>query len=213
MRRRWKGCLFLLLTAAGLVASPYVLRTWVERSYGQRIYEPQEVEPQQAAIVFGAAVYRGGRLSPVLRDRMDTAIALYHEGKVQRLLLSGDGQSLDYNEPDSMVAYAEARGVPAGAIQPDYGGRRTYDTCYRARHIFHLERVVLVTQEFHLSRALFTCDQLGLEAVGVVADRRQYRERSMAWWRNRELAALLRAVVDVAVEKPPPVMGEPIPLG
>ncbi|MFW6070711.1 MAG: SanA/YdcF family protein [bacterium] len=213
MARRWKGCLFLLLTAAGLVALPFVLRTWVEGSYGQRIYEPQEVEPRPAAVVFGAAVYRGGRLSPVLRDRMDTAIDLYHEGKVQRLLLSGDGQRLDYNEPDSMAAYAESRGVPRDAIQPDYGGRRTYDTCYRARHIFQLERAVLVTQEFHLSRALFTCAQLGLDAVGVAADRGPYRAGSVAWWRNRELAALVRAVVDVAVEQPPPVMGEPIPLG
>lgn len=210
--RSGKGCLLLLLVAAGALALPFLWRAWVEGEYGRRIYRAEEAPQRPVAIVFGAAVYRSGRLSPMLRDRMETAIGLYKLGKVEHLLLSGDNSSDDYNEPGAMKAYAMARGVPEEALQPDYAGRRTYDTCYRAREIFRVESVILVTQEFHLPRALFTCDRLGLDAVGVAADLRNYHPRSLAWSRSRELAALLRALVDTTVQLPPAVLGEVEPL-
>ncbi|MEZ4555940.1 MAG: ElyC/SanA/YdcF family protein [Caldilineaceae bacterium] len=126
-----------------------------------------------------------GGCRPCWRDRVDTAIALYQAGKVDKLLMSGDNSTPEYDEPGAMMAYAIAQGVPAADIQPDYAGRRTYDTCYRAQAIFHVEDAVLVTQAFHLPRALFTCHNLGLDAQGVIADRRIYDPRSVAWSESR----------------------------
>ena len=206
------GCLLFLIAAGGAVAFPFAWRAWIEARYGDRIYSVEQVAPQRVAIVYGAAVYGSGRLSPMLRDRMETAILLYETGKVQHLLLSGDNQTVEYNEPLRMMEYAISRGVPAEAIQPDYGGRRTYDTCYRAHSVFQIEEAILVTQLFHLPRALYTCQQLGLNVVGVAADLRDYSPRSIGWSRTREVAALLRALVDAILQQPPPVLGEPIPL-
>ena len=91
-------------------------------------------------------------------------------GKVEKLLLSGDNRTLDYNEPGAMRAYAISLGVPAEDIVLDYAGRRTYDTCFRAKAIFGVDQVLLVTQMFHLPRALYTCRALGIEAEGIPAD-------------------------------------------
>ena len=139
----------------------------------------------------------------MLRDRMDTAIDLYFAGKVDKLLLSGGQNGPDYDEPAAMVAHALTRGVPAADIQPDYGGRRTYDSCYRAAHIFQVQEAVLVTQEFHLPRALLLCDHMGINVVGVRADRRIYDPRSVAWSETRELPALIFALIDL-VRRPLP---------
>lgn len=208
IRWLWRRRLLLVaLGAAGIVTFPFLWREWVHARYGRAIYEVNEAPEAEVAIVFGAAVYRGGRLSPMLRDRVETAVRLYHEGKVERLLFSGDNREEDYDEPGQMTAYAVRRGVPASAIQQDGAGLRTYDTCYRARHVFGVEGAVLVTQSFHLPRALFTCRQLGVDVLGVSADRRVYHPRSLAWLENRELAALLLALVDVVRERPATVMG------
>jgi len=115
-----------------------------------------------------------GRPTPALADRVWTAAALYKAGKVRKLLMSGDNRFINYNEPETMRQYALAQGVPDEDIVLDYAGRRTYDTCYRAEHIFGVQDAILVTQWFHLDRALYTCGKLGIDAVGVAADRRDY---------------------------------------
>jgi SanA protein len=196
------------LASSGMLAV-LALRWWVGREYRARIYaEMPEVPSAPAALVFGAGYWPSGRLSDALADRMDTAIDLYHAGKVNKLLLSGDNRVSDYNEPAAMAEYALARGVPRQDLILDYAGRRTYDSCYRARAIFGVERAVLITQAFHLPRALFTCDRLGLDAAGLVADRhRLFRE---PWYRLRETAAMARAWFDVTLLKPLPVLGDPI---
>jgi SanA protein len=188
---------------------PLVLRSWVVRQAAGRIY-PQVVEipPEPVAIVFGAGVWPSGHLSHALADRMETAIELYRAGTVNKLLLTGDNRTVDYNEPAAMAEYAQARGVPGEDLVLDYAGRRTYDSCYRARAIFGVERAVLVTQAFHLPRALYTCEGLGLEAVGVAADRRSYRRSG--WYEVREVAALARAWLDLNLLRPVPILGEPI---
>jgi SanA protein len=188
---------------------PLVLRSWVVRQAAGRIY-PQVVEipPEPVAIVFGAGVWPSGHLSHALADRMETAIELYRAGTVNKLLLTGDNRTVDYNEPAAMAEYAQARGVPGEDLVLDYAGRRTYDSCYRAKAIFGVERAVLVTQAFHLPRALYTCEGLGLEAVGVAADRRSYRRSG--WYEVREVAALARAWLDLNLLRPVPILGEPI---
>jgi SanA protein len=204
--------LVALLGFSGLIAFPFLLREWVNARYATDIVDVASADQERAAIVFGAAVYRSGRLSPMLRDRVETAVRLYQDGTVERLLFSGDRSGPDYNEPGAMMAYAVARGVPAAAIEPDYGGHRTYDTCYRARHIYGLTSAILVTQDFHLPRALFTCSQIGIIATGVPADMRDYHPRSLAWSQNRELLALVRALWDVLHGQPASVLGPPRPL-
>jgi SanA protein len=160
--------------------------------------------------VFGAAVYGNERLSPILRDRMDTAVSLYHDGKIEKILVSGDNSTDTYDEPSAMMEYAIAQGISPDDIQPDYGGRRTYDTCYRAREIFQLDSAILVTQEFHLPRAIFTCRRLGIDAVGVSADLRPYR--AARFYEVRETLATAVALWDTVRQLPAPVLGDPIPI-
>lgn len=202
------GAGMLLLLGGLLLGWP----RWVESRYESAILPPEEAPSQRVAIVFGARIYASGRLSAMLRDRVDTAIDLYKAGKVEKLLMSGDNRFADYDEPGAMMAYAIAQGVPADDIQPDYGGRRTYDTCYRAKAIFQVDSAIVVTQRFHLPRALFLCDQLGIDVVGVAADRRTYDPRSIAYSETREIPALVAALIDVIRRAPPPVLGEPIPI-
>lgn len=205
-RRRFIG---LTLLAVLAVVSPFLIRLFVVWNYGRFILPIDEVDPTSVAIVFGAQVYGDGRLSAVLRDRMDVAIELYHAGQVEKLLVTGDNQFVEYDEPSDMMAYAIARGVPVADVQPDYGGRRTYDSCYRAKHIFGVETAVLVTQSFHLPRALMSCRQLGIESVGVSASLRPYAlDRYFAL---REIAATNLAIWDLLQANPAPVMGETIP--
>jgi SanA protein len=109
-----------------------------------------------------------------------------------------------------MRRYALAQGVPGADIVLDYAGRRTYDTCYRAGYIFGVEEAVLVTQHFHLDRSLYTCDKLGIDAVGVVADRREYSYIRFWWW--RELAAVTAAWLDLNLLHTTPVLGEQEPI-
>ncbi|MBN2387502.1 MAG: YdcF family protein [Anaerolineales bacterium] len=177
-----------------------------------RTYTPDEVPARRVAIVFGAGLWRDGSPTPVLRDRVARAAELYFAGRVERLLFSGDNRFADYNEPAAMRAYALELGLPDEAIVLDYAGRRTYDTCYRAREIFQVDEAILITQAFHLPRALYICNQLGLPSIGVNADLRTYRQRSMLYWSGRELLATLTALWDVHVSRPVPVLGDPEPI-
>lgn len=198
-----------LLLGTGLLATPLALYAGVSRWAADYIHAGQESAPDKPiAIVFGAGIQSDGALSQVLADRVGTAVELYQAGKVRKLLLTGDNRFEWYNEPGAMGQYAMARGVPAADIVYDYAGRRTYDSCYRARHIFGVEEAILVTQEYHLPRALYTARNLGIDAVGVAADRRRYS--LIEYFTAREMLALAAAWWDIHVAHLTPVMGEPI---
>jgi SanA protein len=197
-----------------LVALTIMLRVVFSLIYRADIYTAETVPAKRVAIVFGARVYPNERLSAMLADRVATGVGLYRAGKVDVLLMTGDNSSIDYNEPDTMKARALALGVPEDAIVVDYAGRRTYDSCYRARHIFQLEEAILVTQNFHLDRALLLCNALGVKAVGVGADYQRptgYSRRSLTYSRVREFPAMLAAVWDI-IRRPTPILGEPLPI-
>jgi SanA protein len=130
-----------------------------------------------------------------LADRVATAADLYHAGTVQTLLFSG-ARRPGHDEPGVMLDYAVGLGVPREAILLDPEGSRTYDTCYRAREVFGVERAVVVTQRFHAARSLYLCDAMGIDAVAVFADRQDYTARRIVW-ETREYLALARAVWDV----------------
>lgn len=204
------GILLLLFT---LVLATFLAPRLVTFIYSYpRIVQPEEAPDKRVAIVFGAGLLRDGSPTAVLKDRVRTASRLYQEGRVEKLLMSGDNSSIYYNEPESMRQYALSLGVPDEAIVLDYAGRRTYDTCYRAQKVFGLEEVILVTQKFHLPRAIYTCNQLGLPAIGVPADQREYRQRSLMFWNLRETAATLVALWEIHYSKPEPILGDPEPI-
>lgn len=207
--KKWIGV--LVFFAALLSAAAASIWGWIQWRYDRLVVEMASAPKRPVAIVFGAGIRPGGQLSPMLADRMDTAIALYKAGKVRKLLVSGDNRFVNYDEPTAMYNYAIARGVPPRDVVRDFAGRRTYDTCYRARAIFGVEQALLVTQRFHLPRALFTCRNLGIDAVGVAADRRVYL--SNPYYRFRDAFATLRAWWDVKIARPLPVLGPKESLG
>ena len=180
-------------------------------TYREKIYTPTEAPAERVAVVFGAGLLRNGQPTPVLYDRVAAAADLYRLGKVEKLLLSGDNRFLNYNEPGAMRKAALSLGVPDNALVLDYAGRSTYDTCYRAKVIFGLTRAILVTQVFHLPRALFTCEALGVQAAGVAADRHNYG-LALWWWSFRETLATTNAWVEVNLTHPVPVLGDPLPI-
>jgi SanA protein len=203
---------FLTLTIGASILVFTLPRAITSLHSQARIYPLSEVPNRQVAIVFGAGLWRDGRPTPVLRDRVITAVQLYFEGKVEKLLMSGDNSVDDYNEPAAMKELALRLGVPEDDIVLDYAGRRTYDTCYRAKHIFKVDQAILVTQRFHLPRALYLCNHMGLPAVGVAADQQEYRSRSETYWNLREAPATLVALWEVHVSRPLPVLGKPEPI-
>ena len=171
-----------------------------------RVFDDVAAVPAtRVALVLGAGVGPDGQLSVHLRDRVDAAIQLYRAGKVAKLLMSGDNRFLHYNEPDRMKEYAVRAGVPASDAFCDYAGRRTYDSVYRAKHIFGLSQVTVVTQRFHLDRALFLCEHLGVDAYGLAADQPGHRNTRIEF---REFPACVLTLVDVYIHQPRPVMGE-----
>ncbi len=177
-----------------------------------RTFSVDDVPTRRVAIVFGAGLWRNGTATPVLKDRVQTAANLFFAGKVEKLLMSGDNRFVEYNEPAVMREVALSLGVPDGDIVVDFAGRRTYDTCYRAKAIFGVTEAILVTQAFHLPRAIYECSRLGVDSIGVNADLRVYRKSSLLYWNTRELFATAAALWDVNISHPIPVLGNPEPI-
>ena len=210
------GMIFVLILLACMVVTPFALRGYTSWRFDDDVHSVDSTPSKSVAIIFGAQVTRRGRLSTMLRDRVETGIDLYRAGKVEFLLMSGDGRTDFYNEPTTMRDYAIEQGVPADAILTDPAGLRTYDSCYRARDAFGLTEAILVTQEFHLDRALFICNGLGIEAVGVYADYHRpygYSRRAMGWSRWREIGATAIAALDLLRRRPPTVPSSSLLVG
>lgn len=205
----WRLLLILGFLGLLIVLLPRVITSMYSLN---RVYQKENAPVARLAIVFGAGLRRDGSPTAVLRDRVETAANLYFSGKVEKILMSGDNRFEYYNEPEAMRRYAVSIGVPEAAIVMDYAGRRTYDTCYRAKAIFGVNEALLVTQKFHLPRALFLCNALGLNAYGVEANNNRYRQGSLMIWNFREQIATVGAFIDVFVSNPLPVLGVPEPL-
>jgi vancomycin permeability regulator SanA len=177
------GVALLLIGAAALVTSS------VDSAVRGRIYaSPVDAPSRPLALVLGAEVYKNGNPSPALVNRLDTSIQLYRAGKVHALLMSGGNGSV---ETSAMRRYVLAAGVPDDAIRLDNGGLRTLSSCQRARDVFHATRVTVISQAEHLTRAVYICDKLGLDAIGVVAP--DFPGPALWTYRLRERAAVLLA--------------------
>jgi SanA protein len=204
-----KTLLVLIILGLLILIVPRLLTGLFARGH---VYTSTDVPLRRVAIVFGAGLTHSGATTPVLTDRVTTAADLYFSGKVEKLLMSGDNRFVDYNEPEAMRQKALALGVPEEAIILDYAGRRSYDTCYRARAIFKVDQAILVTQAFHMPRVLYLCNRLGVDSIGVQSDLRKYRKSALLYWNLRELLATVAAFWDVNIGHPVPVLGDPLPI-
>lgn len=176
------------------------------------IHDIESIENMPVVMVPGAGLQRDGTPSLPLRDRLDAAAQLYWEGKVLKILLTGDNRFENYNEPGAMYNYLISKGIPKEDLVLDYAGRRTYDSCYRAKEIFGQNEIIVVTQPYHLPRATFLCHQLGLKTQGLPVDQSQYIRQRFLFWNFREVFATLAAYWDIYVSKPLPVLGDPEPI-
>lgn len=202
----------LLITVCVGVFVIGIVRISVLISSRKNIQPAVEVSAEPVAIVPGAGLNSDGTPSVPLQDRVDAAVALYQAGKVQKILLSGDNRFVYYNEPEAMRQYALSLGVPDADLVLDFAGRSTYDTCYRAGAIFGLTNVIIVTQAYHLPRAVYLCQKLGLDVTGVPVEQSHYIRSRYLFWNFREVFATLAAVWDIYIAKPVPVLGEPEPI-
>jgi SanA protein len=182
-----------------LIALP---RKYLQWRYTPTIHQPDSPPLKAVAIVFGAGLRQDGLPSNVLEDRVRVASELYQQGVVLKLLVSGSVRTPNYDEPKAMMDLAIELGVASDDIFIDPDGSRTYNTCFNAKHLFKINEALLVSQEFHLPRALGICDALGIDAAGVASDLRSYNTRAMRYWEFREIPASWVALWDAYISKP-----------
>ncbi|MFI2782736.1 vancomycin high temperature exclusion protein [Streptomyces sp. ALB3] len=194
------------LTQALMVACAVALApaTWLHTTADARVRTAAGVPAREVTVVFGAGL-REGRPSPYLAHRLDAAAELYRTGKVRVVLVTGDNSRVDYDEPDAMRTYLTASGVPDSRIVSDYAGFDTWDSCVRAKRIFGVDRAVLVSQGFHIRRAIALCRSAGIDAYGVGVD----AVHDVTWYYGgtREVFAAGKALLDVVFEPDPHFLG------
>jgi len=198
-RVRWKRVLVVAVLLGALAPVPWI---WTRVASAPYRHAAQDVPEAPVALVLGAGL-RGGKPTPFLAGRLDVAADLYRRGKVKVLLVSGDNSRREYDEPGAMRAYLIDRGIPSRVIVADYAGLDTWDSCTRAKRVFGVSRATVVTQRFHLPRAVALCREAGLEAFGVGHDTsRQWA--TTAYGHFREAFASGKAMWDGLVARPDP---------
>jgi SanA protein len=210
MTSRFSGTLkYILLSVLAIAGVVLLLNALVLVSAKPSIVASQsELSKAKVVIILGAGVYSSGKLTPILKDRVDTAISIYRNGLVEKILVSGDNGSITYNEVVPVWEYLLAAGIPEADIFLDHAGFDTYDTMYRAVAIFEVDSAIVVTQSFHLPRAVFLAEAVGIEAQGLSpAD-----DRTSIFNSLRESLARVKAVGDVLIKSDPTYLGESIPI-
>jgi vancomycin permeability regulator SanA len=207
--RRWLRRVAWLAVAGVLVGSVTVVASvvWVRSGADGHIFTERDVPAAPVALVLGAQVDPDGQPSPFLAARLDLARRLFLTGKVRVLLVSGDNMNFDYDEPDAMRGWLIGHGVPESKVVRDYAGFDTYDSCDRAIRIFGVHQAIVVTQSYHVPRAVMLCRRLGIDASGVGDESvKQYRG---PWLQSsiREYGACVKAVFDVVSGRDPVYLG------
>ena len=177
-------------------------------------YSVASVPAAPVAIVFGAGLDGPDRPSPYLAHRLDAAVQLFQLHKIQHILVTGDNGTVSHNEVQAMEDYLAANGVPTSVVTQDHAGFDTYDSCYRAKAIFGVTRAIVVTTDYHLPRALFTCQRVGVHAVGVGVGEASRTPRSLyGKFFGREILADVKALIQTEVTHPKPrFLGPQVPL-
>ncbi|WP_405592592.1 vancomycin high temperature exclusion protein [Streptomyces sp. NBC_01190] len=210
-RGRWarlvgtrRGRRGLVRVAAAVCVVALLPATWLRLGAGDRVRSEADVPSEPVAVVFGAGLW-GDRPSPYLAHRLDAAARLFAAGKVRVVLVTGDNSRTSYNEPGAMRSYLAGHGVPRDKVVLDYAGFDTWDSCDRARRIFGVDRAVLVSQDFHIRRALALCAAAGIDAYGIgVAE-----PHDVTWYAGgaRELLAADKAALDALLKPAPHFLG------
>lgn len=185
---------------------------WMVFSSRPLIYTPETARnlSGDCILVLGCGLRRDGYPSQMLRDRLDTAIEAYQMGLAPKLLMSGDHGQVDYDEVNAMKDYAMEKGIPSEDIFMDHAGFSTYESMYRAKAIFHCEKIIVVTQNYHLYRAIANAKAMGMEASGISANRRHFTDQ---WFFSlRESVARVKDTVWGIVKPRPTYLGESIPI-
>ena len=213
MKRRIKRFFIILISAAVLLATAAFVPNFIvikkTESNIVSLEEAAELSDVDCAVILGAGV-REGKPTPMLRDRLLVGIDLYKSGAAKKLIMSGDHGSTDYDEVNIMKSFAVDRGVPDEDIFMDHAGFSTYETIYRAREIFEADNIIIVSQKYHLYRALYIAEKLGIKSVGVSADLDTYRGQT-----KRDLREILARDKDFfkCIFKPKPTyLGDKIPV-
>lgn len=200
----------LLILAMSTV---FLINCYVKNSSAKNIVSTQEIDNlnnYDCIVVLGCGVQADGKPSAMLSDRLKRATELYKLGVAPKILMSGDHGREGYDEVNTMKDYALSHGVSEEDIFLDHAGFSTYETMYRAKEIFGAEKIIVVTQQYHLYRALYIADKLGLEAVGVNSDYRIYAGQK---YRDaREIAARCKDFVTCIIKPEPTFLGETIPV-
>lgn len=184
---------------------------FVDYTGSKQIYNKKDVKNADAVIILGAYVFPSGKVSDMLKDRLDVGAELYFEKKAPKIIVSGDHGRVNYDEVNNMRKYLQAKGIKREDIFMDHAGFDTYDSIYRARDIFLIKSAIIVTQEFHLKRALYIAGKLGIDACGVVSDNHVYP--GMKYYNIREVGARFKAFLQAGVFQPKPkYLGSVIPV-
>lgn len=196
--------LFGIFMAILTIIVVFLLNLQTEKQGLAYIYQDISKAPKaQTVMVLGASVYRNKTMSDMLKDRANTAVEIYKTGKAENILVSGDGKEKNYNEVEVVKNYLLEQGIPKEKILLDYYGFDTYDSLYRARDIFGVKNIIISTQNFHLPRAIFIAQSLGLTAYGITADKHRYKNMELNI--GRELLATVKAYFDVFYNVKPAV--------
>lgn len=208
----WTICVMLCLCTFGVAAvlgiNAYVKGTTEEYLLSQE--EAAKLQNVDCILVLGCGVRDDGSPSAMLRDRLRRGVELYRNGAAPKLLMSGDHGREDYDEVDTMKAFAVAEDVPSEDVFMDHAGFSTYDSMYRAKEIFQAEKIIIVTQSYHLYRAVYIARSLGMEAYGVDADLVGYSGQAAR--DVREVLARVKDVFTCVIKPEPTYLGEPIPV-
>ncbi|WP_405638520.1 SanA/YdcF family protein [Streptomyces sp. NBC_01178] len=202
--RTRRGRRRLVQGVAAVCVLALVPATWMRLEAGGRVGTVADAPAREVAVVFGAGLWKG-RPTPYLAHRLDAAAELYRAGKVRVVLVTGDNSRVEYDEPDAMRAYLTGHGVPDERIVSDYAGFDSWDSCVRAKKVFGVDRAVLVSQGFHIHRAVALCRTAGIDAYGVGVD----EPRDATWYYGgaRELAASGKAALDALLRPDPHFLG------
>ncbi|MCT4584439.1 MAG: YdcF family protein [Peptostreptococcaceae bacterium] len=197
--------LFIFISLSFSILILFIINNIVVNESKKKIYslnQIDDVKQSNVGLVLGARVYTNGMVSPILADRLDIAIKLYNEKKINKLLFSGDHSKKNYDEVNAMMNYSLKKGVDKKDIYLDHAGFDTYSSLYRAKHIFNVKNLIVITQDYHLKRAVYIGNKIGINTYGVNSDKHSYPK--IKYYKRREFLARIKDFILVNLIKPKP---------